>query len=81
MRERWQDDMLMEHATVGACMTSDPVCVAPDAPLEDAIHLLLDHRISGLPVVDQGRLVGVISVTDLMRTLVQLLEATHKEAS
>ena len=73
LRERWQDEMLMQHTTVDACMTPDPICIGPDAPLQDAINLLLANQISGLPVVERDQVVGVISVTDLMRTLVRLL--------
>jgi acetoin utilization protein AcuB len=75
MRERWQDDLLMEHTTVDACMTPDPVCIAPDAPLEDAVNVMLSRKVGGLPVVDGDQLVGVITATDLMRTLARLLRA------
>ncbi|NDJ76724.1 MAG: CBS domain-containing protein [Chloroflexi bacterium] len=74
MRERWQDELLMRQTVVNACMTPDPVSVAQDAPLQDAVHLLLQRKISGLPVVDGQQLVGVITVTDLLRTLVHLLD-------
>lgn len=73
LRERWQDEMLLDHAPVSACMSPDPLCVAPDLPVEDAIDLLLQHRISGLPVVEHGDLVGVVTVTDFMRALADLL--------
>lgn len=76
MRERWQDDMLLGHTEVSACMTPDPVCITPDAPLTDAITIMLTRSFSGLPVVDSGgRLVGVITVTDMLRTLAALLAA------
>jgi len=76
MRERWQDDMLLGHTEVSACMTPDPVCIAPDAPLKDAIQMMLTESFSGMPVVDHDRhLVGVITVTDLLRTLSTLLVA------
>ena len=53
--------------TVGETMTPDPITVSPSTDLQDAIRLLADHRISGLPVIDeQKQLVGVISDTDLM---------------
>jgi CBS domain-containing protein len=49
-------------------MAPEPIVVAADAPLGDAVRLLDEHRISGLPVVDgTGRLVGVISQTDVAR--------------
>jgi acetoin utilization protein AcuB len=66
LRERWQDDMLVTQTTIEVCMTPDPVTIAPDAPLADVIDVLLEHKISGLPVVDGDRLVGIITVTDLL---------------
>ncbi|BFM41343.1 CBS domain-containing protein [Synechocystis sp. LKSZ1] len=55
------------NKTVGEVMTPNPITVTPETPLQTAIKLLAEHRISGLPVVDdQQKLVGVISDTDLM---------------
>jgi len=54
-------------ATVADIMTADPIVVQPEMPLSQAIQILAERRISGLPVVDQsGKLMGVISETDLM---------------
>lgn len=56
--------------TVREVMQTELVTVRPDAPVRDAIMLLLRHRISGLPVVDaQRRLLGVVTEKDLMRLL------------
>ncbi|NEP15511.1 MAG: CBS domain-containing protein [Leptolyngbya sp. SIO4C1] len=53
--------------TVAEIMTSDPLVAMPDTPLKEAIQLLADNRISGLPVVDSdGKAVGELSETDLM---------------
>jgi CBS domain-containing protein len=53
--------------TVAEVMTRDPITIQPDASLQDAIQLLAEHRISGLPVVDaEGTLCGVLSESDLM---------------
>jgi CBS domain-containing protein len=53
--------------TVGDVMSRDPIVVHPETPLNDAIKILAERRISGLPVVNKdGNLVGVISETDLM---------------
>ena len=76
LRERWQDEMLLQHTSVDACMTPDPITVAPDAPLEEAVTLMLRHKISGLPVLEGGRLVGIVTVTDLLQALQDLLR-TH----
>ncbi len=53
--------------TVADVMTRDPIAVNPETALNDAIKLMAERRISGLPVVNPaGKLVGVISESDLM---------------
>lgn len=53
--------------TVADVMTRDPICVRPETPLKEAVHLLAERRISGLPVVNaDGKLVGILSEADLM---------------
>jgi CBS domain-containing protein len=53
--------------TVADVMTPNPITVTPQTSLPEAIRILAEKRISGLPVVnDSGKLVGVISETDLM---------------
>src|SRR4028119_2196568 len=53
--------------TVADAMTRDPIVVRAETPLNEAIQILAERRISGLPVVDDsGQLVGIISETDLM---------------
>ncbi|MDX3458620.1 CBS domain-containing protein [Streptomyces sp. ME02-8801-2C] len=57
----------MKHSKVGSVMTSDVVCAEYGTPFKEVARLLAEHRISGLPVVDEdGKVVGVISETDLM---------------
>ncbi|PPS43299.1 CBS domain-containing protein [Chroococcidiopsis sp. TS-821] len=53
--------------TVAEVMSRDPIVVRPETPLKEAIQILAEKRISGLPVInDEGKLVGIISETDLM---------------
>lgn len=52
---------------VADAMTPNPIVVKPDTPLQEAIHILAERHISGLPVVNEaGQLIGIISETDLM---------------
>ncbi|MDQ0913426.1 CBS domain-containing protein [Streptomyces canus] len=56
----------MRHNKVGSVMTSDVVRAAYGTPFKEVARLLAGHRISGLPVVDEGdKVIGVISETDL----------------
>jgi acetoin utilization protein AcuB len=73
LRERWQDEELVDHATVQACMTPDPITVGPATPVIEAARLMRDRKIGGLPVMDGERLVGIVTETDLLDALVQLL--------
>lgn len=53
--------------TVADVMSHNPIVVRPETPLNEAIQILAEKRISGLPVVnDAGELVGIVSETDLM---------------
>ncbi|MGW7529305.1 CBS domain-containing protein [Streptomyces sp. NPDC054783] len=57
----------MKHNKVGSVMTTNVVRAAYGTPFKEVARLLADHKISGLPVVDEGeKVIGVISETDLM---------------
>lgn len=64
-------DPLMGLIRVGQAMTREVLTVAPETPLEEAAMLLINHRIGGLPVVKDGRVVGIITETDLLKALVE----------
>lgn len=54
-------------------MKKNPVAVSPDDTVESAARILLRKKIAGLPVVDDGRVVGVITESDLFRALCRML--------
>ncbi len=63
----------VEATQVATIMTRDLVTVAPDDTLESAAHAMYERRIGGLPVVEAGRLVGILTETDVFRALVEIL--------
>jgi CBS domain-containing protein len=68
------------NATVATIMTRMTYCVRPDVSVETLAALLLDHRVSGVPVVNpQGQPVGVVSKTDLLRHLHERGDVTEPE--
>lgn len=75
LRERWYDEFMLDHIPVRACMTPNPVTVAPATPMVEAAKLMRDHKFGGLPVVEDGRLVGIVTETDLIDYLIKLLDA------
>ena len=48
-------------------MTPDVICAAPDTPLRVLVRLMLDNHVSALPIVEHGRIVGIVSEGDLFR--------------
>jgi hypothetical protein len=73
----WADehDELMQalHTRrVGEVMITDIVTVQPDTPVEDAAKLLYTHRIGCLPVLEDDRLVGILTETHLLRAFAEL---------
>lgn len=57
-------------STVADMMTDDPIVVAPDTDLHEAARLIAEHRHNRLPVVEHGRLVGVVTRLDVLEALV-----------
>jgi CBS domain-containing protein len=61
-------------------MTTDLISVAPDTPLDEVVSLMERRRIKRVPVLDDDALLGIVSRADLLRSLLQALEAPHNEA-
>ncbi len=55
-------------------MTRDPLTVPPDTPVIDAIRIMRDHRISCLPVLQDDKLVGILTERDFMPVAAELLQ-------
>ena len=56
--------------TVGEIMTGEVVTVTPGQGVDECLHLMKQHRIRHLPVVEGGRVVGVLSVRDIMAEVI-----------
>ena len=61
--------------TVAEAMTPDPVTVQSDTQLETIAGLMVDSGFHTLPVVDEGRLVGIIGKEDVLKTLLSAPKA------
>jgi CBS domain-containing protein len=74
VQERRYVEYILDRIQISGIMTPDPVTVTPDTPIVEAARLILEKKIGGLPVVEQGTLVGIITETDLIRMLIALIE-------
>jgi CBS domain-containing protein len=66
-------------ARVSAVMTKNPFCVDPSTTVEEAMGIVTHHKIRHLPIVHNGKLVGIVSSGDLTHWLVQDREGEIRE--
>ncbi len=66
---------LMSKITIESVMTRDVITVEEGCPLEEAARIMVDNQIGGLPVLRNGRLVGMITESDLFKVFLELLGA------
>jgi len=73
---------VLEGILAGEIMSTDLVTIGPATTVTEAIASLIEHGISCLPVVDEGRLLGILTNTDLhvlLQMLLQTLKTTVSE--
>jgi acetoin utilization protein AcuB len=54
-------------------MITDPITLAPEDDIETAAQIIYKHKIGGLPVTKNGRLVGIITETDMLRAFIDMM--------
>jgi len=59
-------------------MTTDLVTVTEDTPIEEAARVLVDNNIGGLPVLRDGKLVGIITESDLFKVFLEMFASRQK---
>jgi acetoin utilization protein AcuB len=64
---------VFEETPLAKVMTRNPFSITPDAPLAEAVGLLSTKRLGCLPVLEEGKLVGIITVSDMLRALQDLI--------
>jgi acetoin utilization protein AcuB len=67
----WEINYVLARMTVASVMTKSVITVESGRDALVAAHLMLDHKIGALPVVEAGSVVGIITETDLLRAFVQ----------
>ncbi len=68
----------LEKTKVNVAMSEKLVTVAPQTTLEEAALLLLKHKIGGLPVVEDGQLVGIITTSDILQAFLDVMGASEE---
>jgi len=68
---------LLARLRVQELMTVPVITVTPDTLVEEAARIMVDHKIGGLPVIEDDRLVGIITQTDVFEVLLELFGARY----
>ena len=71
----WEINYLMSKVEVEDVMTRDVLTIEEDTPLEEAARIMADNKVGGLPIMRDGRVVGMITETDLFKILLELMGA------
>lgn len=66
----WEMNYLLANLTVSQIMKPDPITVDPHTTIGETAQIMLEQKISGLPVVAKGTLVGIITESDIFRMVV-----------
>jgi acetoin utilization protein AcuB len=64
---------LVDKVSIDDVMIKKPVTVSPDASIEEAARRVYRHKIGGLPVVAGRKLVGILTIVDILAAFIQLL--------
>jgi acetoin utilization protein AcuB len=74
----WELNYLISKVKVKAVMTKQVVTVEDNTPIEEAARIMADSKIGGLPVTSAGRIVGIITETDLFKIFLELMGARQE---
>jgi acetoin utilization protein AcuB len=64
---------LLKEMRLDQIMIKNPVTIGPDESLEEAARLIYRYKIGGLPVIDKGKLVGILTTPDILTAFIQLM--------
>ncbi len=66
----------LDRTRIGEAMTDNPLTVTPETTLEEAAQTLLKNKIGGLPVVEDGKLIGIITTSDILQAFLDVMGAS-----
>jgi acetoin utilization protein AcuB len=70
----WMSELVEPMPVVGDAMTANVITIGPDESVAQAARLMNGHRVGALPVVENMRLIGIVTESDLFRVLADMLE-------
>ncbi|MGH9429107.1 MAG: CBS domain-containing protein [Terriglobia bacterium] len=74
-------NQVFEDTPITMAMTSNPILISPGAPIAEAVQILYNKKIGGLLAVENGQLKGILTVTDMLGLLNELLSGSDKSSA
>ncbi len=71
----WEMNYLISKITVGDVMSKEVLTITTDTPIEHAARIMADNKIGGMPVLKDGKVVGIITETDLFKIFLEIMGA------
>lgn len=69
---------VLERTRVNAAMRAEVITATPADTVENAARLMLKHKIGGLPVTAEGKIAGIVTMTDVVRAFLRVVQATEQ---
>ena len=74
----WEVNYLISKIIIKMVMTPNVITIEEDTPLEEAARIMADNKFGGLPVIRKGKVVGIITETDLFKIFLEMLGAREQ---
>ena len=74
----WEVNYLISKIIIKMVMTPNVITIEEDTPLEEAARIMADNKFGGLPVLRKGKVVGIITETDLFKIFLEMLGAREQ---
>ncbi|HQZ02348.1 MAG TPA: CBS domain-containing protein [Thauera sp.] len=70
--------LLSRDVRVGDLMTPNPCTIAPTSSVDEVMHTMTENRFRHLPVVQHGKIIGIVTIGDMVKSIVSQQQATIK---
>ena len=71
---KYETNFLLSGLVISDLMTKDPISVSSKDSIRKVAEIMLEKKIGGIPVVDDELLVGIITVSDIFKVLIELIQ-------
>ena len=75
-----EQTLFLEGVNISQVMSSPPISIGPEAPVQEAARIMAAHKIGCLPVIEDSKLAGIVTETDLLRYFAGVPAASASES-